>query len=345
MSARLSRRARRGAAVAAAVLATPLFAGVAAADVADPAQGACPPEEVSEAAFTDIAGNLFALEIRCLADYGITQGTTATTYSPASPVRRQQMALFLARLALVAVDPEELEGIEIEPAPFTDLAGATPEAQVAITLLWNLGVMQGTGATTFDPAGLVTRAQMATMIDNVQAVLQGDEEGFPTPAEDVFDDDDGSVHEDAINAIAAAGIAEGAAPGRFVPQAHVTRAQMAAFLMRHVQVNVEAGLVEPIYEVVEPGAVELAVTPQTVARGGTLQASVSGCQPAQPAQLALAVGAGGVIQSGQTDAQGVFAATLTVPADAQPGQVRLVAACLLDGDTAGTAETLVTITG
>ncbi len=115
--------------------------------------------------------------------------------------------------------------------------------------------------------------------------------------------------------------------------------------MRHVQVNVEAGLVEPIYDIVEPGAVQLTVTPQSVAPGATLQARVSGCQPQQPAQFALAVGAGGVVHVGQADAQGVFVATLTVPADAQPGQARLVAACLIDDGTAGTAETLVTITG
>ncbi|MDP9407798.1 MAG: S-layer homology domain-containing protein, partial [Actinomycetota bacterium] len=324
----------------------PLLGGVAAADVADPAAGACPPDEVSASTFTDIRGNLFDLEIRCLADYGITQGTTATTYSPTSPVSRQQMALFLARLTIIAVDPEQLEGLEdAEPAPFSDLAGATPEAQVAITLLWNLDVMRGTSPTTFNPTSMVTRGQMATMIDQLQAVLQGDDEGFPTPDEDVFDDDEGSPHEAAINAIAAAGIAEGAAPGRFVPGAQVTRAQMAAFLMRHVQVNVEAGLVEPIYEIVEPGAVQLTVTPQSVAPGQSVQARVSGCQPQQPAQFALAVGAGGVVQGGQADAQGVFVATLTVPADAQPGQARLVAACLIDDGTAGTAETLVTITG
>jgi hypothetical protein len=48
-------------------------------------------------------------------------------------------------------------------------------------------------------------------------------------------DDDGSVHEDDIEAIAAAGITHGCNPpdnDRFCPDATVTRAQMAAFLRR-----------------------------------------------------------------------------------------------------------------
>lgn len=52
-----------------------------------------------------------------------------------------------------------------------------------------------------------------------------------------FDDDDGNIHESAIEAIAAAGITKGCNPPdntRYCPDDPVTRAQMATFLMRSV---------------------------------------------------------------------------------------------------------------
>ena len=47
-----------------------------------------------------------------------------------------------------------------------------------------------------------------------------------------FTDDDGSVHESDIEAIAAAGVTNGCALELFCPRDEVTRGQMAAFLVR-----------------------------------------------------------------------------------------------------------------
>ena len=49
---------------------------------------------------------------------------------------------------------------------------------------------------------------------------------------DVFGDDEGSTHEDAINALAATGITQGCTTTSFCPAEKVTRGQMAAFLYR-----------------------------------------------------------------------------------------------------------------
>ena len=49
--------------------------------------------------FTDIGGNSHADDINRLAALGIVKGTTKSTYSPASPVSREQMASFLIRAA------------------------------------------------------------------------------------------------------------------------------------------------------------------------------------------------------------------------------------------------------
>jgi L-amino acid N-acyltransferase YncA len=49
--------------------------------------------------FTDVPDTSFAKDsVARIYGLGITTGTTATTYSPADPVTREQMASFLARL-------------------------------------------------------------------------------------------------------------------------------------------------------------------------------------------------------------------------------------------------------
>jgi hypothetical protein len=54
----------------------------------------------------------------------------------------------------------------------------------------------------------------------------------PPTSEDFFTDDGSSIHEDEINAVAAAGLAFGCTATRFCPGNSVTREQMSAFLHR-----------------------------------------------------------------------------------------------------------------
>ncbi len=90
------------------------------------------------------------------------------------------------------------------------------------------GVTQGCDrdGPRYCPDDVVTRAQMASFLARGLGLSDGS---------DRFLDDAGSVHEPAINALAAAGITLGcspAQPSRFCPEAPVRRGQMAAFLQR-----------------------------------------------------------------------------------------------------------------
>lgn len=67
----------------------------------------------------------------------------------------------------------------------------------------------------------------------------------PATAEAVHFIDDGSPHEAQVNAVATAGIAIGDGRGSYGPQRLVTRAQMAAFLVRHLAMLQEAGKIIP----------------------------------------------------------------------------------------------------
>jgi hypothetical protein len=93
-----------------------------------------------------------------------------------------------------------------------------------IVWLADADITAGCAAERFCPDGAVTRAQMATFL--VRAL------DLPPTNHDYFTDDAGSTHEANINRLAASGITAGCSAGRFCPDGRVTRAQMASFLTR-----------------------------------------------------------------------------------------------------------------
>ena len=93
-----------------------------------------------------------------------------------------------------------------------------------IVWLAEQGITSGCSASEFCPAKPVTRAQMAAFLSRALNLPQ-------TPI-DNFNDDDGSVHQHDINRLASSGITSGCTPSQFCPAKPVTRAQMAAFLSR-----------------------------------------------------------------------------------------------------------------
>ncbi len=98
-----------------------LAAAPAAADEhpeADYTADFCACDSAPPSGFQDVpAGHSSAGSIDCIAYYGVTKGTSATTYSLLMSVSREHMALFLIRLAGIV-------GIEVTSTPddpgFTD---------------------------------------------------------------------------------------------------------------------------------------------------------------------------------------------------------------------------------
>ena len=107
---------------------------------------------------------------------------------------------------------------------FADVSIADTHAR-AITAIFEAGVTSGRGDGTYDPAGFVTRAQMATFLRNALALELPELTEAPFP--DVPLD---STHARAIAAIRTAGITSGRGDGTYDPAGFVTRAQMATFL-------------------------------------------------------------------------------------------------------------------
>lgn len=252
-------------AVIGSVGATSLGIGPAAAAVpqAQSTTAFCANVPAGFGGFTDIASSIHRRTIECLAYSEITSGKTATTYEPSEPVRRGQMASFIAR----AIDKaNELENISLPSLPanppnkFTDDNGNIHEAN--INRLAQAGIVSGTTATTFSPSEVVTRGQMATFINNAQRFLSGGSAPFTT-TNDYFVDDETSVHEANINGIAAAGITAGVDATHYAPSAPVLRANMATFITRYLAVLHASTAIDPL-----PPATNatLAIAPTAAAR-------------------------------------------------------------------------------
>jgi hypothetical protein len=116
---------------------------------------------------------------------------------------------------------------QVPPAPFTDITGNVHEPAITCMAWWK--VTTGTSATTYAPNRHVRRDQMAAFLARM-LYLSG--VPFPTDAPDAFPDDDGSIHEPFVDAMAALGVIGGRADGTYAPAGIVTRGQMATFLAR-----------------------------------------------------------------------------------------------------------------
>ena len=124
-----------------------------------PTYSACPTGLMPSAGFSDYS----SVAVDCVKYYGITKGTTATTYSPHDTVTRWQMALFLTRMAGPA-------GITLGSGAdqgFTDISGYSTEIQTAINQIKQLGITVGKTATTFAPAQKTTREEMALFLSRL----------------------------------------------------------------------------------------------------------------------------------------------------------------------------------
>jgi len=172
-----------------------------------------PSSSPSPTSFTDVADSIFRSDIAWLVENDITHGCTSTRYCPKSTVTREQMASFLGRTTKAPVATFDF---------FRD--DNTSEHEGDINSVADAGIASGCASLRYCPRNGVTRGQMASFL--VRAL------NLPPATRDWFRDDNGTMHEGAINRLAEAGITGGCAAGRFCPTSYVTREQMAGFLRR-----------------------------------------------------------------------------------------------------------------
>ena len=180
-----------------------------------------PAPQTGPEVFIDIRESTHRTSIERIVAAGIMNGCGVAEggdlFCPDVAVSRAEMAAILSRA---------LELPAAEGDFFVDDEGSVYED--AINRLAGAGITHGCdpGGGLFCPDVAVSRAEIAAFLSRALEL--------PAAEGDFFVDDEGSVYEDAINRLAGAGITHGCDPGGglFCPDVAVSRAQMAAFLVR-----------------------------------------------------------------------------------------------------------------
>ncbi len=120
---------------------------------------------VVETGFVDIASSPAADNIARIYGLGITNGTSATTYSPTEFITREQVAAMLSRMYELIWG----SAADVVPTGFVDISSSFAADDIA--RLYGLGITTGTTDTTFSPSDFATREQMAAFIGRLIRVL------------------------------------------------------------------------------------------------------------------------------------------------------------------------------
>ena len=147
---------------------------------------------------------------------GVTNGTSATTFSPNVTVSRAQMVTFLWR----AHGSPKATGTN----PFTDVSTSDYYYDAVLWAVEN-GVTVGTSATTFSPDAPVTRAQAVTFQWRVAGSPAASDAGFRDVASDAY-------YAEAVAWAVKNEITVGTGSNLFSPETVVSRAQAVTFLYR-----------------------------------------------------------------------------------------------------------------
>ena len=163
----------------------------------------------------DWSGTAHAADIAWALDTGLSSGCGVDLFCPNDQVNWAEVATWLARAFDLPTTTKDY---------FSDDETSPNEAD--INRLAAAGLTSGCGAGIYCPSRVLKRGELATLI--VRAL------GLPTTSTDYFTDDEKSVHEANINALAKAGIAISCGTGIYCPNSAVLRGPLAAFIHRAV---------------------------------------------------------------------------------------------------------------
>lgn len=170
--------------------------------------------------FTDVpAGEFYTENVKWAVEKGITKGTSDTTFSPLNNCTRKEMVLFLYR----ANNKPLVSGSN----NFTDILGSDYDAyRDAIQWAVENGITKGTSATTFNPEGKCTRAEMVTFLHRMfdEAEATGTNSFVDVPAD--------AYYKTAVQWAVNEGITYGTSATTFNPNGNCSRGEMVTFLYR-----------------------------------------------------------------------------------------------------------------
>ena len=198
------------------------------------------PAPATSSGYDDVAeAGEHAVAVEALAALGILVGTECASerFCPADPLSRWVIAVWLVRVVHGAETPVD------DSRTFADV-GEDVWWVGYVEKLAELGITRGCdlNPARYCPDQPVTRAQMASFLTRAFEFEPAEPAGFT--------DTVGNVHADSIDALSAANITVGCAshPARYCPTRPVTRAEMATFLARAMNLVPRAEAIEEVEE-------------------------------------------------------------------------------------------------
>lgn len=183
----------------------------------------------SAASFTDVPDDAwYADHVYALAKADIISGYPDGSYLPKNEVKRSEFAKILA-----AASYESMDSYKEIKLPFVD--SQNHWAKPYIAWAYENGIVYGKSNTAFDPEGLITRQEMATMIDRF-----ADYKKFTLPQKvqaTKFTDENliADWAKDAVTAMQKAQIINGYPDGSFAPTKSANRAEAARMIHTLIQ--------------------------------------------------------------------------------------------------------------
>ena len=175
--------------------------------------------------FSDVkAGDYFYDSVKWAVGQKITNGTSATTFSPYKTCTRAEIVTFLWRAAGSPTPTSSRN-------PFTDVKSSMG-SDFYNAILWasQKGITAGTTSTTFSPNATCTRAQIVTFLYRYAGKPSGN---YANPFNDV-NQTEHSAYYSAILWAVGKGITTGTTASTFSPSATCNRAEAVTFLYRYV---------------------------------------------------------------------------------------------------------------
>jgi len=170
--------------------------------------------------FDDVQSHWAKPYILAALDMGWMNGMSKTRWMPDAPMTRAQVAALFVRI--LGIDASSADANE---PVFTDIAGHWASAE--IDAAYHSGLVEGIGGGKFAPEAVLTREQVAVMLNRIMKLEEQPQASFRdvTPSNSPWSCK-------AISAMAAAKILEGFPDGTFRPKNAMSRAQMAALMQR-----------------------------------------------------------------------------------------------------------------
>ena len=184
-------------------------------------------------AFTDTAKHWAKDNIDFVASRDLISGTSATTFAPNTAITRADFLMALGRLSGADVSI-------YKTSSFTDVK-STDTAMPYIEWAVGCKIVSGYGNGKFGPTDLITREQMAVMMQNYAKAT-----GYKLPASVAavtFSDiaKISAYAKEAVKAIQQAGIMQGKGSNTFDPQGNATRGEASTILRRFVELVIDEG--------------------------------------------------------------------------------------------------------